>query len=226
MIAALDSSTTTTRPKLNVFLVEDHNIVREGLKALIDAQSHMRVVGEAADGAQAIESVMQVKPDVVLMDVSMPGLGGADATREIKRRAPEVFVLALTAHENSDYVAQMLEAGASGYVLKRAAAADLTRAIEAVAAHGLYLDPTIAKTAISLSQARGSGVQREAAGPLSEREANVVRMIAQGFSMKVIATRLEISPRTLETYKTRAMNKLGLRNRADIVRYALDQHWL
>jgi DNA-binding NarL/FixJ family response regulator len=226
MNGAGEYANVSDRPTLNVFLVEDHNVVREGLRALINAQAHMRVVGEAADGASAIESVIELRPDVVIMDLSMPGVGGAEATSEIKRRMPEVVVLALTAHEDSDYVAQMLQAGASGYVLKRAAAAELTRAIEAVAAHGVYLDPKIAEVAISLPLRRTGGVGKQPGSLLSEREAEVVRMIAQGFAMKVIAAKLELSPRTLETYKARAMNKLGLRNRADIVRYAVEQDWL
>jgi DNA-binding NarL/FixJ family response regulator len=182
--------------ELRILLVEDHHIVREGLRALIDAQDNLRVVGQAANGVEAVQAW------------------------------PKVFVLALTAHEDSAYVESLLSAGASGYILKRAAAADLVRAIHAVAADGMYLDPAIAGRALSGVARRASAASKPARGVLSDREAAVLRMIAQGHTMKAIAVALELSPRTLETYKARAMDKLELGNRADIVRYALQQGWL
>jgi DNA-binding NarL/FixJ family response regulator len=158
------------------------------------------------------------------MDISMPRLGGADATEQIRRACPAVRLLALTAHENTEYVQMLLRAGASGYLLKRVAASDLVRAIRAVAAGHLYLDTTVGgEQAATTEVSVPSSPPRSA---LSEREGDVLRLIALGHSMKQMASSLDLSPRTLETYKRRAMEKCGLRNRADIVRFALQQGWL
>jgi DNA-binding NarL/FixJ family response regulator len=187
----------------------------------------MLVVGEAADGQDALQGVLMAQPDVVVMDISMPTLGGAAATEQIKVHCPNVHVLALTAHEDAAYAQRLLNAGASGFVLKRTAAADLVRAIQAVAANGIYVDPVVAGQMLSAGLERSS--RRAAAGSgaeLSERETEVMRMTAEGHTMKAIATELRVSVRTLETYKTRAMDKLALRNRADVVRYALSRGWL
>lgn len=210
---------------LHVFLVDDHQVLRDGLKALINGHSGMRVIGEAADGVSAIAGIEQAQPDVVVMDISMPNQGGAEATRTIKARWPEVRVLALTAHEDAAHARCLLEAGASGYVLKRTAAADLVRAIELVAEQGVYLDPAIAGQLVSSARTRGEG-DLVGVVELSEREREVMRRIAEGHTMKAIAARLEISVRTLETYKARAMEKLGLKSRADIIRYAVRTGWL
>jgi DNA-binding NarL/FixJ family response regulator len=213
--------------KLRVFLVDDHPVLREGLKALINSQQDMSVVGEAGDGQVALERIPMVNPDVVVMDISMPNVGGAVATEQVRARCPEVRVLALTAHEDAAYAQSLLSAGASGYVLKRTAAADLVRAIQAVAANESYVDPIVAGQMLKIGAARKS--QRATwslGGELSEREMEVMRMTAQGHTMKTIATELQVSVRTLETYKTRAMDKLALRNRADVVRYALSRGWL
>jgi DNA-binding NarL/FixJ family response regulator len=216
--------------KLRVFLVDDHQLLRDGLKALIDAQQDMSVVGEAADGLAAVEGVLTARPDVVVMDISMPNLGGAEATEQIKARCPNVRVLALTAHEDPGYAQRLLKAGAAGYVLKRTAAADLVRAIHAVAANGIYLDPAMAGQMLdgplARSNRRAESHLVSASAELSEREAEVMRLTAEGHTMKAIAATLQLSVRTLETYKTRAMDKLALRNRADVVRYALSRGWL
>jgi DNA-binding NarL/FixJ family response regulator len=213
--------------KLRVFLVDDHPVLREGLKALINVQRDMSVVGEAADGCDALEGVLSTRPDVVVMDISMPNLGGAAATEQIKARCPNVHVLALTAHEDAAYAQRLLDAGAAGYVLKRTAAADLVRAIQAVAADGVYVDPSVAGQILNTGLERSNRRAGAASGAeLSERETEVMRMTAEGHTMKAIATELHVSVRTLETYKTRAMDKLALRNRADVVRYALSRGWL
>lgn len=211
---------------LRVFLVDDHPIVRDGLKALVEAQSDMVVVGEAGDGLVAVQSVAEVSPDVVVMDVSLPGLGGAEATEQIRRTSPLVKVLALTAHEDRGYVQLLIKAGASGYVLKRAAADDLVRAIRAVAGGGLYLDPSVAGHVVSGPTRAGDFGKGVAGGELSERESEVLRLIAQGHAIKEIAANLNVSARTVETYKERAMEKLELKSRAEIVRYALRRGWL
>jgi DNA-binding NarL/FixJ family response regulator len=212
-------------PKLRIILADDHTILREGLKALIDAQSDMIVIGEAPDGASAVSATVELLPDVVVMDISMPQLGGSAATKQIKQHCPTVRVLALTAHEDSEYVQLLLSAGASGYVLKRAAAADLVGAIRSVAAGRLYVDATMLTESIALNQPAQS-CPATGSNELSEREADVIRMVALGYSMKRMAATLALSPRTVETYKKRAMAKLGLQNRADIVRFALQQTWL
>jgi len=211
---------------LRVFLVDDHPIVRSGLKALVDAQADMLVVGETGDGLTAIQAVTELKPDVVVMDVSLPGLGGAEVTEQVRRASPALKVLALTAHEDRGYVQLLLKAGASGYVLKRAAADDLVRAIRAVAAGGIYLDPSVAGHVVSGLARRGEPGRPVAGGELSERESEVLRLIAQGHAIKEIAATLDVSARTVETYKERAMEKLELKSRAEIVRYALRRGWL
>lgn len=212
--------------KLRVFLVDDHNVVREGLKGLIDAQKDMEVVGEAADGLTACERVLAVGPDVVIMDLSMPGVGGAEATERLKRARPDIKVLALTVHEDRTYLKQVLEAGASGYVLKRAVAEELIRAVRTVAGGGTYLDPAVAGTLVGRfvhgSPAAGTGRGAE----LSDREEEVLRLIAQGHTTREIAARLDVSSKTVESYKTRSMEKLGLGSRVEIVRYAVRRGWL
>jgi DNA-binding NarL/FixJ family response regulator len=209
---------------IRLVLADDHPVMRGGLRALLEAQTDMTVVGEAEDGIAAVKATEDLRPDIVVMDVSMPNLGGAEATVRIKELCPSVHVLALTAHDDRGYVQLLLRAGASGYVLKRTAADDLVRAVRAVATGGLYVDPGVAAHVVR-SHDRTAAAQRMAVD-LSEREAEVVRLVAQGYAMKEMAARLALSARTLETYKARAMEKLGLRNRADIVRYALQRGWL
>ncbi len=212
-----------TMTKIRVFVVDDHTILRDGLRALIEVQPDLCVVGESPDGDVALSGVAATQPDVVVMDISMPRLGGADATEQIRRACPDVRVLALTAHENAEYVQMLLKAGASGYLLKRAAASDLVRAIRAVAAGHLYLDTTVGHDQ-HIPQAPAPAKPSQPA--LSDREADVLRMIALGHSMKEMASSLDLSPRTIETYKKRAMEKRELGSRADIVRFALEQGWL
>lgn len=213
-------------PKLRIFLADDHVVVREGLKVLINAQSDMEVVGEAGNGRDALRKTRDCRPDLIIMDVSMPELNGAAATEQLKRERPEIRVLALSVHEDKSYLRKLLEAGASGYMLKRAAAAEVIQAIRTVAGGGMYLDPQMAGKVVD-SFVRKPPLRGEIAGSeLSDRETEVVRLIAQGYTNKEIATRLELSVKTVETYKARSMEKLGLDSRAEIVRYALEQGWL
>jgi two-component system response regulator NreC len=211
---------------IRVFLADDHAVLREGLRALLAAHRDLEVVGEAADGTGAVEGAVTLKPDVVVMDVAMPGLNGAKATERLKKACPAVKVLALSAHEDRAYLRQLLEAGASGYVLKRAAAGDLVQAIRAVAGGGVYLDPAlaahVARGFVSVAAAREALAGTE----LSDREEEVVRLTAEGFSNKQIAARLSLSVKTVETYKARSLEKLGLRDRIHLVRYARQQGWL
>ncbi len=205
-----------------MFLADDHPVVRNGLRGLIDAEPDMVVVGEAFDGEAAVRAAAKLSPDVVVMDVSMPGVGGGEATVRIRRDCPGVRVLALTAHEDRGYLKQLLAAGASGYVLKRAAAADLVRAVRAVAAGETYLDPAIAGQVV----AELTGPRAGPAVELSDREAEVLRRVARGELVKQVAAALGIEGRTVETYKARAMEKLGLKTRVDVVKYAAEYGWL
>jgi DNA-binding NarL/FixJ family response regulator len=212
--------------KLRVYLADDHAVVRSGLKALINAQPDMEVSGEAGDGRTACDQVQELQLDVVVMDVSMPKLNGAQATVQLKQACPKVKVLALTVHEDKGYLRLLLEAGASGYVLKRAAAEELIHAIRTVAAGGVYLDPALAAQVVGSFVRSPAGHRAPEGGDLSDREAEVVRLIAAGYSNKEIASRISLSVKTVETYKARSMEKLGLESRADLVRYALQRGWL
>lgn len=212
-------------PRLRVLLADDHAIVREGLKALINGHPDMEVVGEAADGRTVCTKANELRPDVVVMDVSMPDVNGVQATREVRRQRPEVRVLALTVHEERSYLRELMEAGASGYVLKRSAAEDLVHALRVVARGDVYLDPSVAAVVLG-KLARAHPQENRSGVELSERETEVLRLIAQGHSNKEIAARLAISTKTVETYKARSMEKLGLTGRADIVRFALQEGWL
>ena len=213
--------------ELRVFLADDHAVVREGLKALINSQAGMTVVGEADDGLGACEQVPALRPDVVVMDVSMPGLTGSQATERLRKECPLVKVLALTVHEDKGYIRQLLVAGAAGYVLKRTAPEELIRAIRVVAAGQVYLDPRMAgKVVGGFVRQSHAGDTPPGGAALSDREAEVARLTAAGHSNKEIAARLELSVKTVETYRARGMEKLGLGSRADLVRYAVQQGWL
>lgn len=216
----------TPMSKLRILIADDHQLIRDGLRGLINAEPDMEVVGDAADGQDAWRQAKALRPDVVVMDVSMPGAGGAQATERIRRECPEVKVIALTAHEDRGYIGQMLQAGASGYVLKLAAAEELLKAVRVVAGGGAYLDPTVAAKVVS-GYAKKKPAKAEPGGAsLTDREEEVLRLVAQGFINKEIAARLDISVKTVETHKSNCMTKLGLRSRAEVVRYALSRGWL
>jgi DNA-binding NarL/FixJ family response regulator len=203
--------------KLRVLLADDHNVVRAGLRALIDAQPDMEVVAEAADGESACTLAAETGPDVVVMDVSMPGLGGARATEQIRRDLPAVKVLALTVHEDRGYLQQFLRAGASGYLLKRAAAAELIHALHAVAHGGSYIDPNLAGRVLGGLMGNSP---RPGAAPLSEREDEVLRLIARGFTNREIAADLVVSEATVKSHVNHLFAKAGVRDRAQAVAYA------
>lgn len=214
--------------KLRILLAEDHETVREGLRLIVNAQSDMEVVGEAGDGRAAVALAVELSPDIVLMDVSMPHLNGLKATEKLKALCPRVKVLTLTRHTDYGYLQQLLRAGASGYVLKQSSAAELLHAIRAVAAGGKYLDPAVVSKVIGDYAGTRSASLRFAQGgrELSEREAEVLRLIAWGHSNKEIAARLSLSVKTVEAHKANAMRRLGMTSRIDIVRYAILQGWL
>jgi DNA-binding NarL/FixJ family response regulator len=211
--------------KLRILIADDHALLRDGLKALVNAEPDMEVVGEAETGRFVLEKAKQLKPDIVLMDISMPDMNGAQATRRLRESFPTMKVLALTAHEDSSYLRHMLEAGASGFLLKRAAADQLIQAIHVVANGDRYIDPTFAGKVLSNFMRPVSKATTEG-NELSEREAEVLRLTAWGFGNKEIAVQLDISVKTVETYKARLAEKLQLTSRTEIVRYAVRQGWL
>jgi DNA-binding NarL/FixJ family response regulator len=211
---------------LRILLIDDHAVVREGLKALINAQDDMEVVGEAGDGRSGVALAGTLRPDVAVVDVSMPGLSGAQTAELLRIADPRLRVLALTVHEDKGYLRLLFEGGASGYALKRAASEELIHAIRVVASGGVYLDPFLAGKIVGRLVRRPSAREGLQVEPLSDRETDVVQRLARGYSIKEIAAQLEIGVKTVETYKSRSFEKLGLRSRADLVRYAMQRGWL
>jgi two-component system response regulator NreC len=195
------------------------------LKLLIESQPDMKVVAEASDGNAAIESAMALKPDVVVMDISMPGMNGLVATRKLKQRQPATAIVTLTRHSDDAYLQELLRAGVSGYVLKQSAPTELLQAIRAAAAGGQYLDSTLTARVTAAFLGKPNRVSRPVTA-VSERESEVLRLIASGYSNKEIAAHLSLSVKTVEAHKANAMRKLGLSGRIDIVKYATLQGWL
>jgi DNA-binding NarL/FixJ family response regulator len=210
-------------PSIRVALADDHPVVLAGVKALIQAAPEMELVGEAVDGTAALKLILETLPDVVVMDISMPGLTGLELVQKVGGENGGVKVLVLTVHEDRAYVQRVLGAGARGYLLKRSAAEELVRAIRAVHGGGLYVDPAIAGKFVHPEA--GAGTTGEGLA-LSEREEEVLKLAAQGHTNKEAAARLGLSIKTVESYKARAMEKLGLKTRAEIVRYGLSRDWL
>ena len=212
--------------KVRVLLADDHTVVRDGLRLLINGQRDMRVVGEAADGQEAVQKARDLAPDVVVMDLSMPKLNGLQATERLREEQPAVKVVALTVHEDATYLLQVCKAGAAGYVLKRSAGDDLIRAIRDVARGTTHFDATLAGKALAARPADRPAKEGLRAADLSEREREVLILLAWGYSNKEIANSLRLSVKTVETYRLRVSEKLGLRSRTEIVQYALRQGWL
>jgi two-component system, NarL family, response regulator NreC len=212
--------------KIRILLADDHQIVRDGLRLLIDGQRDMRVVGEAGDGKDAVQQARDLKPDVVVMDLSMPKLNGLQATERLKAEQPGVKVVVLTLHEDSSYLMQLCKAGAVGYVLKRSAGDDLIHAIRTVASGGLHFDATLANQALVARPGDSPGKETPRRADLSEREKEVLILLAWGCSNKEIAVQLHLSTKTVETYRDRINEKLGFRSRTEIVQHALRQGWL
>ncbi|MDQ2746277.1 MAG: response regulator transcription factor [Acidobacteriota bacterium] len=212
--------------KLRIMLAEDHETVREGIRLIINAQADMEVCGEAANGREAVKIAQELQPDVIVMDVTMPELNGLKATKQIKQLAPHLKILTLTRHTDDGYLQELLRAGASGYVLKQSSSDELLRAVRAIAAGGNYLDPTIAGRVMGGYSVRRISDQPPSKISLSEREAEVLRQIAWGYSNKEIAAALTLSVKTIESHKANAMQKLNITNRIDIVRFAILQGWL
>jgi DNA-binding NarL/FixJ family response regulator len=212
--------------KLRIMLAEDHETVREGLKMIVNAQDDMEVAGVVGDGAEAVAQAQRLLPDVLVMDISMPNLNGLKATQKLKEVCPQVKVLTLSRHADDGYVRALLGAGARGYVLKQSASTELIHAIRAVAAGDNYIDPKLAGRVME-SYSSGKATPRgETAGKLSDREAEVLRLIALGYSNKEIAGQLSLSVKTIEVHKANGMRKLNLTSRIDLVRYAVFRGWL
>ena len=211
-------------PKLRILLADDHATVREGLCMILNAQPDMHVVSTASEGEAALVEAERLKPDVVIMDISMPGLNGLDATAQLMKRSPEARVLTLTRHSDLSYLRQLMSAGASGYVMKQSPAETLLDAVRTVAGGRTYIDKSMA--AASAEAADRSIDVREPSRPLSRREMEVMRLIAWGATNKEIAQKLNLSVKTVEAHKANGMRKLGMRSRVDIVRYAVLHDWL
>jgi DNA-binding NarL/FixJ family response regulator len=212
--------------KLRIMLADDHETVREGLKMIIEAQDDMEVVGFAADGREAVDRAQQLLPDVLVMDISMPKLNGLKATEKLNEVCPQVKVLTLSRHADDGYLRELLAAGACAYVLKQSAPTELIHAIRAVAAGGKYIDPKLAGKVMSTYSGRSGAPRGEVKGSLSDRESEVLRLIALGYSNKEIATSLSLSVKTIEVHKANAMRKLNITSRINLVRYAIFQGWL
>lgn len=212
-----------TASKIRVLIADDHALVRDGVRRILEDQDDIEVIGEARDGQEAIAKALAAGPDVVIMDITMPGTTGIDATRAIRSSNEHVQVLGLTVHESPEYFFSMLQAGAAGYLLKKdATSAELTDAIRAVHRDGVYMHPTVAKW---LMKDRMGDLQRERAPNvdtgLTGREEEILKLVADGLFNKDIADRLHLSPATVQTHRANIMQKLNLHSRADLVKYAL-----
>ena len=207
---------------IRLLLADDHAVVRSGLRLLLEAQPDLVIVGEAENGEEAIRRTAELQPDVVLMDIEMPGMNGIEAARRIKTQSPGASVLALTMYEDDQYFFEMLRAGASGYVPKRAAPDELASAIRAVSRGEVFIHPSLAGRLVQdYLQRRDMEVQEQAAGDLTPREQEVLTLIAQGLSNNEIADQLVISAKTVDRHRENIMRKLNLHNRVDLVKYAL-----
>ena len=211
-----------TKSKIRVLIADDHAILRSGLKLLVDSQTDMEVVAEAADGKQAIDKVRETLPEVALLDLSMPRIGGMEALQKILDLSAGTRIVVLTMHDDAAYLRSALAAGVSGYVLKRSVDGDLLSAIRAVHRGGVFIDPSLAKVLVqdvlTTKQAKRGDKPVKL---LSDRELQVLRLVARGYSSKQIAGQIFVSAKTVETYRARLLEKLGLRTRSDLVRYAV-----
>lgn len=208
-------------PKIRVIIADDHALVRDGIKALLGLTPDIEVIGEATDGRQAIDQCLDLKPDVVLMDIAMPGLGGIEATLELKREAPKTRVLVLTQYDDPEYVRRFLNIGVAGYVLKRMLGSELASAIRSAAQGGLVLDPHVAKEAMERIPKRVGPESEDLYETLTDREKQVLRLVALGMSNKEVADSLRISVKTAMTHREHLMEKLSLRNRTELIKFAI-----
>ena len=205
--------------QIRVLIADDHTIVRSGVRLLLEGEPDIEVVGEALDGSEALALAETLRPDVVLMDIAMPGIDGLEATRQLKARWPDIKVLALTMHRTEEYFFEMLQAGASGYVLKAAETGELIHAVRVVAQGEVFLYPTMARQLVQDYLNRtGDGAASDPA--LSPRENEILQLLAEGYSYKEIAEKLVVSPSTVHTHRNNLMRKLNLSNRRELIQYA------
>jgi DNA-binding NarL/FixJ family response regulator len=206
---------------VRVVIVDDHRIVREGLRHLLEKRTDFKVVAEAPDGESAVRLATELSPDIVILDISMPGMNGIEATRRILAARPAVRVLALSMHSDRRFVIETLKAGASGYLLKDSAFDELARAIEVVMAHGAFLSPAITEMVVRDFVAQAGCEGTAAFSVLTPREREVLQLMAEGVPTKAIAARLEVSVKTVETYRQQVMEKLDLHSVAELTKYAI-----
>jgi two-component system response regulator NreC len=208
--------------KIKVLVVDDHTLVRDGIRALLSLAADIEVVGEASDGKEALQKVRQLAPDVVLMDLAMPTMGGLEATRRIRREFAGTKVLALTQYDDSEYVIPIIEAGARGFVTKKAAFSELASAIQAVYNGDSYLTPSAAAALVEEYQQKPTEKgEKDPYQQLTDREREVLKLVVDGHTAREIADMLVVSPKTVEWYKTSLMNKLNIHNKADLIKYAI-----
>ena len=208
--------------KIKVLIADDHTLVRQGIRSLLALAADIEIVGEAADGWEAVENVRRLGPDVVLMDLAMPNLGGLEATRRIRREFPATKVIAVTQYDDSEYVIPVIEAGARGFVTKMASPLELASAIQAVYRGDSFLSPSAATALVEECQLKtGTEGEKDSYQLLTDRERETLKLIAEGHTAREIAEVLVISPKTVEWYKTNLMSKLNLHNIADLIKYAI-----
>jgi DNA-binding NarL/FixJ family response regulator len=212
--------------RIRILVADDHHLVLAGLKALVRNDPSIEVIGEAEDGPSALRLAIELKPDVIVLDLSMPGMNGVRVAQALRVQLPACHILVLSVHEDRAYLRRLLEIGVAGYVLKRSAPEELTGAVRAVAAGGTYLDPAIAGMVIGRGGQPGIVRRIDCSAELSARETEVLQLAAAGYTNKEVSMRLRIGVKTVETYKSRAMEKLGLDTRAELVRYAIVKGWL
>jgi two-component system, NarL family, response regulator NreC len=212
--------------KLRVLIAEDHQTVREGVKLLVNAEPDMEVIAETGDGEEAVREAERLAPDIIVMDISMPRMNGLKATKRLRSLGLSMKILMLTRHTDDGYLQQLLGAGANGYVLKQSAPTELINAIRVVAAGNAYLDASLTRKVVGGYVNRATSFRGESKGDLTDRESEVLRLIAFGYSNKEIGAQMDLSVKTIEAHKANAMRKLGIASRIDIVRYAILQDWL
>lgn len=211
--------------KTRIVLADDHPIVLNGLRNLIESESDFEVVGEATSGPDALKLIRDVRPEIAILDISMPGMSGIVLARRLAEEAPDIKILVLTLHEDRAYLRQALEAGVSGYVVKRSAAANLVSAVRSVIAGGIYIDPAIVNRVLTRSPSSNHAAMPDVRD-LTEREAEVLKLSSLGFTNKEIANQIGVGVKSVETFKSRGLTKLEIQSRADLLRYASQVGWL